>query len=192
MRHKKPRGFLTNEEAGWLEDIAKYRPYVLEFGSWCGLSAWHLSVNAQKVWCVDAWNKDHIGRWAGCNTENAMKTDAEVEFYAALGHEIAMGVVVPIKVDLRSEGAEARIREELDGDKASMVFIDAGHEAPHPDLDIQLAMQFVSPLGIIAGHDYGRQEWPAVKEAVDRRFQKVQRGPHTIWWANAEEYIWDG
>jgi predicted O-methyltransferase YrrM len=50
----------------------------------------------------------------------------------------------------------------------NMAFIDDGHNAPDIQRDIDGWLPIVKPGGLIAFHDYGSPNWPAVKEAVDR------------------------
>lgn len=48
------------------------------------------------------------------------------------------------------------------------LFIDGDHSEPGVIGDIQEWMRHVKPGGVVAFHDYGSNNWPAVKQTVDR------------------------
>lgn len=184
------QGWMSPEELRWLTEVTLYHQYVVEFGSWVGRSTAALAQYAARVWACD--------HWAGDRHPNGIHDrmiggglDVQAEFRRNLASEIFREIVVPVTVDLRAEDALATIKAAMAGDAwASLVFIDANHVKPHPALDIKLAMELVGPLGVIAGHDYDPRGWPDVVEAVEAAFPgKVKRGPHTIWWAEAREYV---
>jgi hypothetical protein len=40
----------------------------------------------------------------------------------------------------------------------------------------------IRPGGILAGHDYGRADWPGVQQVVDATFGPAVQVVDTIWW----------
>jgi hypothetical protein len=65
--------------------------------------------------------------------------------------------------------------------KADLIFLDGDHRYEAVKEDILISMCFLKmPGGILAGHDYGRKDWPGVKKAVDEMFGVVEV-VDTIW-----------
>ena len=64
--------------------------------------------------------------------------------------------------------------------RPDMVFIDGAHEVENVLADIDFWTPFISPGGLLCGHDWG---WcPGVKQAVDQRFPNAQVAPGTSIW----------
>lgn len=66
-----------------------------------------------------------------------------------------------------------------------LVFIDADHSYEGVASDIDLWRPKVKPSGWIGGHDYGpkAREFPGVQRAVDERFDAIETGGDSTWWA---------
>jgi predicted O-methyltransferase YrrM len=67
----------------------------------------------------------------------------------------------PVQV-LRDSVVAARDHAELD-----MVFIDASHDEANVRADIEAWRPKLRKGGILSGHDFGAEQWPGVKAAVD-------------------------
>lgn len=178
-------GFMSEKELLFLEQAGRGRT-IVEFGSWVGRSTKALAAESPLVVACDWWHGDHHPN--GIHDRLiAGGLDVEAEFMKNLAPEIEEGRVRPLTVDLRAPQALDDIQNRLGHHKPDLVFIDANHVAPHPQLDIQLALALVGTSGVICGHDYDPRGWPDVVRAVDATFSVVRKGADSIWWALASD-----
>jgi hypothetical protein len=134
---------------------------LFEFGTFDGLTAWHLAANAgpsARVWTLDL-PLDHPAR-------------------SASGHDRGVGRIHGVTVGGRFHGtAEAGRIEQLYGDslafdpapfrrRIDFCFIDAGHGYEHVQSDTVNALAMVRPGGTVFWHDYSRW-WPGVQRCLD-------------------------
>ncbi len=156
-------GSLAPQELSLLCAVARVtRPKaVFEFGTFDGLTTWHLAVNAgpqAHVWTLDL-PLDHPAR----------------EF---AGHNRAVGKIHGVQVGGQFAGTPEAERitqiydDSLEFDatpyRRSMDFIlvDAGHGYEHVRSDTQSALAMIRPGGVIFWHDYSRW-WPGVQRVLD-------------------------
>jgi methyltransferase family protein len=134
---------------------------LFEFGTFDGLTTWHLAANAgpeARVWTFDL-PLDHPAR-------------------SFAGHDRTVGKIHGVAVGSRfTETPEGARVEQLYGDslgfdagpyRGSMdfCFVDASHEYEHVCRDTENALAMVRPGGVIFWHDYSRW-WPGVQQCLD-------------------------
>ena len=136
---------------------------VFEFGTFDGLTAWHLARNAGpdcRVWTLDL-PPDHPARFAD-------------------EHDRSVGDVRGVVPGAAFAGTpEARQITQLFGDSLDFdpspleraidfCLIDAGHGYGHVRADTDNALRMVRPGGVIFWHDYSRW-WPGVQRCLDEQ-----------------------
>jgi predicted O-methyltransferase YrrM len=134
---------------------------LFEFGTFDGLTTWHLAVNAGPAARVRTLDlpPDHPAR-------------------ARAGHDRSVGKIHGVTVGAHFAGTpEAARIEQLYGDslafdaepyrgRVDFCFIDASHEYQHVRRDTANALTMVRPGGTVFWHDYSRW-WPGVQKCLD-------------------------
>ena len=173
-------GWMAENELHWLAEHAKRADKILEFGCYQGRSTRALADNTNGVvFAVDPWGLPYFNddgsqaKWI--DTENSFES-----FAANLKDHIETGRVVPIH-DYSWAFTSSK--------KFDLIFIDGDHRYEQVKDDINLALRYISPNGVIAGHDYGRPDWPGVKKAVDEMFPNVDVF-ETIWSVEMKNVNW--
>jgi predicted O-methyltransferase YrrM len=163
-----------------LELIQIHGGNVLEIGSYLGGSAWWMSRVAQNVLCVDDFHGHH-------GVANQYQVAA-----SNLAKEIDAG-----KVELFTCNSKYQ-RDHLERKLNSLVlkrdvaFIDGNHDYEHASNDIDVALRYLRPGGVICGHDFN---FEGVNRAVTERFGQPNLLPSynpdhpadSIWWVVTEE-----
>jgi predicted O-methyltransferase YrrM len=156
-------GSLAPHELALLCAVARLtRPRaVFEFGTFDGLTTWHLAANAgaqTRVWTLDL-PPDHPAR-------------------SAAGHNRAVGKIqgVPLGGHFADTPEGDRITQlygdSLEFDAApyrramDFILVDAGHGYEHVRSDTANALTMVRPGGVVFWHDYSRW-WPGVQRVLD-------------------------
>ncbi len=89
---------------------------------------------------------------------------------------------------IREDSSDAG--EHFTDGSLDFVYLDADHSERGVWRDLCTWAIKVRPHGIIAGHDYGHEDFPGVKRAVDRFFQRfgwrVHEAGHGVWWVERE------
>lgn len=149
-------GWLTMPEAKALTRLA-YKKRVLEIGSYCGKSTICMAQVADNIVAVDP----HDGRGTDRPRNTMMTMLANLARYQ-VGN-------VTVEMATSSDWAAT-----YDGESFDLVFVDAAHDYDSVKADIDVAMRFVRPDGVIALHDYRKVPrehdggWdPGVTQAVD-------------------------
>jgi hypothetical protein len=134
---------------------------LFEFGTFDGLTTWHLAANAgpeARVWTLDL-PLNHPARLCA-------------------GHDRTVGKIHAVPVGRHfAQTPEAGRIEQLFGDslefdaeayrgRMDFCFIDASHEYQHVRRDTTNALRMVRPGGVIFWHDYSRW-WPGVQKCLD-------------------------
>lgn len=163
-------GWMNLPELLWLAERAQQSNIIIEFGCYHGRSTRALADNTPgKVYAVDPWDGKYLlndGRPASFNTA------CYDNFASNLDSHIKSGKVIPIKNHSWAFKSP---------EKADFIFIDGDHRYEAVLDDIKHALKLLKmPGGILAGHDYGREDWPGVKKAVDDFFPAVDV-VSTIW-----------
>ncbi len=173
------RGWMSAAELTWLARTAQSAAAVIEIGCYLGRATRALGDHvAGTVFSIDPWSgayfndDDSVARWFRKLGQSG--DDLFAQFSANLADLIAAGAVVPI----RAPAAEAVAQVPASVD---VVFIDGDHRYEAIRQDLATYRVRVRPGGILAGHDYGRADWPGVQRAVDEAFPAVTV-VDTIWW----------
>ncbi len=134
---------------------------LFEFGTFDGLTAWHLAANAAPTACL--WTLD-------------LPLNHPSRFYR--GHDRTVGRIYQVSVGRHFLGTpeggriEQLFADSLEfnsepfRDKIDFCFIDASHEYHHVSRDTANALLMVRPGGVIFWHDYSRW-WPGVQKCLD-------------------------
>lgn len=173
-------GWLYPEEVQWLRTQARSRWRILEIGVYKGRGTWALATSTPgKVWSVDHWLgsgprdcvTDEIGRWGGPNAVY----DEFLQNCGQLGNLTVM----------RMSSAEAWRR--LGHLRFDFVWIDGAHNYPAVKDDILRWRAYLSPGGLLAGHDGEYKDVArAVKELVPG-YRTVQNHDSIIWWSDGSQ-----
>src|SRR6185369_3035477 len=158
-RAEQINGWMHHKELTWLAEIAQKCRIIIEIGCYRGRSTRALADNSEAViFAIDPWDGPVFKE----NGDLAFSVDEDIfrEFKANL----AGTNVIPIRQEFD---------EHIKLPKADFIFIDGDHRYFNVKRDIKAALKLLKPDGIIAGHDYGYDEWPGVKLAVDEFFPSV-------------------
>ena len=66
-------------------------------------------------------------------------------------------------------------------ESVQVVFLDADHEEPGMRAHLAAWGPRVKRGGLLAGHDYHREDWPGVPAAVDAVLGPTERPTRTVW-----------
>ena len=151
-------GYLSIEEVEGLHALTNMlpdRPVVVNVGAGTGTSGLAIAETRSDVelTTVDKRKGDAYG---GLENERHAFDGANMSY--------------PIQI----LGDSREVAREWDGGDLDMVFIDDGHKRSDIEGDILEWMRHVKPGGIMAFHDYGSDNWPAVKEVIDEYFQNEE------------------
>ena len=150
-------GWMHGLELRYLAERAKEAKVIIEVGCYNGRSTMALADNTDGViYAVDPWEEfypDNDGN------EHCIKANVYPQFCENLREYIQSGKVKPVKEYFT-----------YFGQKADFIFLDGDHRRDTVLHDIEQAEKMILPGGIIAGHDYGHEHWPGVKEAVDSHY----------------------
>lgn len=146
-------GFMHPVELEKLVELATGKN-VLEIGSYKGLSAWCMAHTARTLTCVDTFRAATNGQ----RQEDHLTTYAD--FISAVGRFGNISVYVGT-----SEEAAQRVVNPQE-----MIFLDAMHTYEDVKADIERWWPHLLPGGLMVFHDYGHDDYPGVKQAVEERF----------------------
>ena len=140
---------------------------VIEVGCWKGKTTKELLEVCNKVYAVDHFQ----GTTEDISGSLAKKCDVYKEFKNNVGNHPNLIVL---------KGDSVKMADSLNGEKADMVFIDAGHKYDEIKADIKAWLPRAKK--IISGHDYCK-DFPGVVRAVDE-FAKDRdvKVDGSVWW----------
>lgn len=178
------RGWMSAAELTWLAERARESRQIVEIGCGIGRSTRALGDHVQvgPVFAVDPWSAEYfnndntVARWFRKLAPSADEMFAA--FSANVGDLVQAGRVVPVRLT----SIEAAAQYGWPPASMDLVFIDGDHRLEAVRSDIDAYRDLVAPGGILAGHDYGRADWPGVSKAVDAAFGSDVRVLDTIWW----------
>ena len=167
---------------GWSEDILPYyrdlapklpqEATVVEVGTAFGRSAVYLAQQLDElgrrgvaIWCIDWWKGADF-------TDQIMRT---------LHKDASLREVQLLHIVRCDSARGARLFEDGSVD---VCFIDADHSYDGMVRDLHAWHPKIKSGGILAGHDYSREDWPGVVQAVDEHFggaEKIGRPTRTVW-----------
>lgn len=139
------------EELVWLASGRQ----VLEVGSCFGYSALAMAEVAQHVFAVDP-HMEQLGGIPGSlptmrNALRAFELEHKVTICLSFSQD-----VLPQLVSI--------------GAKFELIFIDADHNRPAVEHDLDHALLLLERRATLCFHDYGFPDWPDVKTVLDERF----------------------
>ena len=159
-------GYMTKAEVILLASLAEKasrkshnspKPFLINIGAGSGTSALAMRAGAPQahIYTID---KSMGGPLGGLENERNAFYD--------------LGLVPPTQI-LGTSHDVAKIWTNVVSLSADMVFVDDGHEPEDIYWDSITWPYCLHSYGIIAFHDYGSNDWPAVKEAVDRSTERL-------------------
>ena len=172
------KGWMSDPELEWLARTAKGKKLIVEFGSYLGRSTRALCDNTDGlVIAVDPWDGVYYNNDG--QPINILKQGAYELFRINVNDHLESG---------KLEAIRCRSTEfpTVSTGRVDFLFIDADHRYEAVKQDIDIARKLVKPNGIIAGHDYGRSDWPGVQQAVDEIYPNCQKCD-TIWWTTNQK-----
>ena len=167
--------FMEEEEIEKLVELAINKE-VLEIGSFMGGSACAMCIVAKSVFCVDTFRATDNGQtqMENCTTYGAF-LDAVARFEN-------------VEEMIATSAGAAKL---MNPDRAfDMIFLDAMHTKEEVRADILRWVPRLRDDGILAVHDYGHQNYPGVKQAVDELFGPQQDTVRTLMWMRRPWPTW--
>lgn len=163
-------GWMAPRELEWLANIARLSSKIIEVGSYKGRSTRVLCDNTYgHVTAIDPWDGPYITDKGKVLFDQAV---AWPEFQANLADADNLTAFRGTFADF------ALINKDTDYD---FIFIDGDHRFEHVVHDINLGLTILKDGGILAGHDYTHEDWPAVRRVVDAKFPHRET-LNSIWW----------
>ncbi len=165
-------GWMSPVEIELLGKLAKKADSIVEVGCWKGRSTKTLLDNCEgTVYAVDHFS----GTDSDYSSDLAsVELDIYDTFMKNVGHYKNLEVLKGNSVD---------IAKSFNGNRADMVFLDAGHTYEECKADIDAWLPKCKK--IICGHDYVKEHM-GVMQAVNERFKNVNI-VDSIWWVKLEE-----
>ena len=171
-------GWMSRGELRWLAEHALTAKTIIEIGSFQGRSTRALADHCPGVvFAVDPWSdyaNDDNSQATWIHNHGGSWEAIAAAFHEHLADHLATGRVIPIT-------KPSTIARLVLGAPVDLVFIDGDHRYEACKQDIELYRDLVRPGGILAGHDYGRSDWPGVERAVTELLGQVHRCD-SIWW----------
>lgn len=162
------QGFLHPEELEKLVELARNKE-VLEIGAFRGLSAWGMAIVATRVTSIDTFKANSAGQTQMealttlVDYQEATKRFANVEFVIGTSEQLA--------------GLMRFTTTAFD-----MIFLDAMHTYEDVKADIHRWWPRIRQNGLMVFHDYGHDDFPGVKKAVDEIFGELPNRVITLGW----------
>jgi predicted O-methyltransferase YrrM len=133
----------------------KYKQ-ILEIGVAFGCHAEHILKNTTaNITCIDQY-KPYYGSWDGIQTEQDFNELYEFAKERLVGNRCEL---------IRASSIDAF--DLVKGEKYDLVFIDAQHDYDWVKKEISLYLPLINKGGTLSGHDYNREGYAGVCEAVD-------------------------
>lgn len=179
-------GWMHRRELAWLAERARESAVIVEVGAWLGRTTRVFADHtAGQVVAIDPWDgyTNDDGTLAEWMLRRAGGSWAKA--YQAFRSHVADALKDGRVSVIRKPSLEAApvLARKLKGQLADFIFLDGDHRYEAVLADIHAFAPFVKPGGILAGHDYGRADWPGVQRAVDGLFEPVAVNiVRTIWW----------
>lgn len=149
-------GFMHPDELDALMELACNKD-VLEIGSYKGSSARWMACVARSVMCVDTFK--------ACDNGQDQTGDTLAAFLKATER---FKNVIYFQVSSKDAADLVLIDNQFD-----LIFLDAMHTYEDVKSDIQMWWPRLRSGGVMAFHDYGHDDFPGVKKAVDEWFDSV-------------------
>lgn len=150
MRVRDAFGYLTEHELEMLYSLSIGKEIIVNIGAGAGTSGLAFregAGNQAEIYTIDDSPGGALG---GLKGEKVAFLDSGLK----LPHQILSD--------------SARAGAVWESGEIDLLFIDANHQTVGIEGDIKNWLGHVKQGGLILFHDYGDNNWPAVKEAVDR------------------------
>lgn len=158
-------------------------PHWVEVGVWRGDNARRVMMQTPggtRVTLVDPWRVVDSPEYREYATKDALASQLDMDSY----YREAIAKLKPWAKRarlLRMTSVDAA--ELCAGESFGLVFIDAEHTYDALRDDIAAWLPLVRDGGWIGGHDYGKDRFPGVTQAVDEAFgDRVVLGADSTWW----------
>ncbi len=180
-------GFMLPAELAYIAGLAQRRcstlgSIIVELGSWRGRSAVAWAENsAAMVYCVDTWADHAFGDAHFPDDPPDLHDHPNWLLNEFQRNTRGLASIIAMRMTT-TEAAQVFAAEGL---RADVVFVDAGHLEHEVAADIEAWRPLLKEDGILCGHDYGFEGWPAVETVVRRMIPKF-RVIETIWTTEME------
>jgi predicted O-methyltransferase YrrM len=175
-RAKAIRGYMAHEELKWLAERALESRVIIEVGCWQGRSTRALADHCPGViYSIDPWEGPYLNEDGSIHKIN---TSVFEIFQSNLADHVESGRVVPVRQT--SQSAWSYLADTI-GETVDLVFLDGDHRYDTVVAEIESYRLLLKPGGILAGHDYGHDDWPGVQRAVDLSYPNAEHC-RSIWW----------
>ena len=82
---------------------------------------------------------------------------------------------------IKHKGYSLPVSAEFENESLDLIFIDGDHSYEGCKADIEAWLPKLKIGGFMAGHDYGHERFPGVKQAVDEIFGEVETFGDMVW-----------
>ncbi len=162
-------GWMTPTELRFLAERASEAKVIFEIGCYKGRSTRAMADNTcGKIYAIDPWTVLNIDQIHSMNMDT---TQVFNQFCCNMMKHIDSGKVIVCPFPWEIYQPE---------EKADFIFIDGDHRYDHIVHDIHKALKWITPGGVISGHDY-RDDFPDVQRAVKEIFGPIN-SVDAIWW----------
>lgn len=169
----KIKGYMSNDELGYLAQRAANAKCVVELGSWKGRSTKAMAMTCKgKVYAVDSWRGSSNGDATGLESAAKGRDTIKGEFY----HNVANVHANVVPTECQHEFAGSALKHVAG--EVDFAFLDGDHAYEHIRRDILTALDLMAPGGILAGHDINE---PGVLKAVNELLPTAKIAIGTIW-----------
>ena len=165
-------GWMNLKELEWIANQAKEAKVIIEVGCLKGRSTRAWCDNTEGiVYAVDTWAGPYYANNGKVLWDQIYLENARNEFHVNLKD---CGNLIVYRGNFQDFS-------EFLTTVPDIIFIDGDHRYENVKNDLLTACQIIKPGGIISGHDYGHEDWPGVRQAVDEFFPQVYT-EKSIWW----------
>lgn len=156
----------------------------VEVGVWRGDNARRVMMGAPpgtRITLVDPWRVVDSPEYREYATKDARATQEEMDWY----YKETRRKLKPWAKQARLiRGTSVEAAALCAGEQFDLVFIDAEHTYDALRADIEAWLPRVKPDGWIGGHDFNKERFPGVTQAVREAFgEDVVEGADSTWWA---------
>jgi predicted O-methyltransferase YrrM len=172
-----PEGYMGKRCRKWLKSMAKRHRRIIEVGVWKGRSTVLMAHHTRgHIWAVDNFRgSTEDGRPE--LTEGVVDEQGTYKAFRRNVHPYRERITL-VRMDSRDAALHLFGKH---GPAFDFVFIDADHSYEGVKADIDSYLPLVQDGGTLAGHDYGKDHFPGVTQAVNEAFPNATIGPSSIW-----------
>lgn len=180
-RALKTNGWMSENELAYIASLASKSKLIVELGSWRGRSAVAWAENTSGVvYCIDTWATNAYGITFPDDPSD-LHQRPEWLWNLFVHNTQGLANIFPVR---SYTAPAARIFIER-GLRPDVVFVDADHQRPGIQADLNAWLPLLADNGVICGHDYSYEGWPDVKQVIDEYVAAGRLKPirliDTIW-----------